>query len=62
MEGGDRRLRFDVSDQPTPIVVELDVPPGTTHLTFRTHGPPPAAGAPFRLDDVWYVAPFTSAR
>ena len=48
------RQRFDISTQPEPIDIEVDVPPGDTELRFRSS----AAGG-FTLDDVWYVAPFS---
>jgi phosphoglycerol transferase len=47
--------RFELSTQPEPIDIEVDLPPGDTELRFSSS----EAGG-FTLDDVWYVAPFTS--
>ena len=46
-------LRFDISTQPTPIDIEVQVPPGRTELHYHSSQP-----EGFRLDDVWYVAPY----
>lgn len=46
-------LRFDLSTQPTPIDIEVHVPPGRTELQFHSSEP-----EEFRINDVWYVAPF----
>jgi hypothetical protein len=57
-------LRFEISDQVTPIVIELGVPPRTTRLALHVQagGPPDARRdepPTLSLDDVWYDASFT---
>jgi phosphoglycerol transferase len=60
---GRDRQRFAIPGSPTPIVIEADLPPGTTRVTFHaTEDPVPGAtsGRPtgFVLDGAWYEAPF----
>jgi hypothetical protein len=57
-------LRFEISDQVTPIVIELGVPPRTTRVALHVQagGPPDARRdepPTLSLDDVWYDASFT---
>ena len=52
------RLRFDIGAQPTPITIELDIPPGTTKLRFHAAQGEAAGATGFTLGDVWYDGPF----
>jgi hypothetical protein len=61
------RQVFPLTGQPAPITIELDIPPGTTKLSFHTHaatrGPTPGTGrlrGDFRLNDIWWEAPIVS--
>ena len=54
------RQRFDIAGERTPVVVELEIPPGTTKITFHaTQGASLGRPTTFALSDVWYEAPFT---
>jgi hypothetical protein len=59
------RHRFDVSAQPMPIVIEFDIPPGTTTIKFHTDVKSPAAQdseAPvLSLRDVWFEGPLATS-
>jgi hypothetical protein len=63
---GTRRV-FDLSETPSNIVLDLNVPHGTTTISFHSGQPGIATGVPgqqpvaFRLNNVWFDAPFVSA-
>jgi hypothetical protein len=61
------RREFPQTGQPAPITIELDIPPGTTTVSFHTRtampAPTPGTGrsrGDFRLNDVWWEAPVAS--
>lgn len=59
-------LDFAVGPGPTPIVIEVEIPPGSTTISFRTKptGPATANGdeqpPTFSLREVWFDGPFVS--
>lgn len=59
----ERRV-FELSGAPTPMTIELEIPPGTTTVRFRSStasspSPTRSGRSPgdFRLNDVWWEAP-----